>query len=69
MHNGYPGLDRQNPNVVSLAIRTLCPRRPQIAAIWAIVQTIEDLLGLARLRGAACACTPSLQALLAGTRG
>jgi len=28
-------------------------------------QTAEDLLGLRRLRGAACACTPSLQPLLA----
>ena len=27
---------------------------------YSILQTIEDLLGLPRLRGAACACTPSL---------
>jgi phosphatidylinositol-3-phosphatase len=32
---------------------------------YSVLQTIEDLLGLARLRGAACACTPSLQPLLA----
>jgi hypothetical protein len=32
---------------------------------YSVLQTIEDLLGLRRLRGAACACTPSLQALLA----
>jgi hypothetical protein len=32
---------------------------------YSILQTIEDLLGLTRLRGAACACTPSLQPLLA----
>jgi phosphatidylinositol-3-phosphatase len=32
---------------------------------YSILQTIEDLLGLPRLRGAACACTPSLAPLLA----
>jgi hypothetical protein len=32
---------------------------------YSILQTIEDLLGLRRLRGAACACTPSLAPLLA----
>ncbi|MBV9605553.1 MAG: hypothetical protein JO027_10615 [Solirubrobacterales bacterium] len=32
---------------------------------YAVLQTIEDLLGLKRLRGAACACTPSLEPLLA----
>ena len=32
---------------------------------YSVLQTIEDLLGLTRLRGAACACTPSLQPLLA----
>ena len=31
---------------------------------YSILQTIEDLLGLRRLRGAACACTPSLAPLL-----
>jgi hypothetical protein len=31
---------------------------------YSVLQTIEDLLGLRRLRGAACACTPSLQPLL-----
>ena len=31
---------------------------------YSVLQTIEDLLGLERLRGAACACTPSLQPLL-----
>jgi hypothetical protein len=31
---------------------------------YSILQTIEDLLGLGRLRGAACACTPSLAPLL-----
>jgi phosphatidylinositol-3-phosphatase len=33
---------------------------------YSVLQTIEDLLGLPRLRGAACACTPSLRGLLAG---
>ena len=32
---------------------------------YSVLQTIEDLLGLRRLRGAACACTPSLEPLLA----
>jgi hypothetical protein len=32
---------------------------------YSVLQTIEDLLGLRRLWGAACACTPSLQPLLA----
>ena len=32
---------------------------------YSVLQTIEDLLRLPRLRGAACACTPSLAPLLA----
>ncbi len=32
---------------------------------YSVLQTIEDVLGLPRLRGAACACTPSLAPLLA----
>ncbi len=32
---------------------------------YSVLQTIEDLFGLPRLRGARCACTPSLQPLLA----
>ncbi len=32
---------------------------------YSVLQTIEDLLGLRRLRGAACGCTPSLEPLLA----
>ncbi len=32
---------------------------------YSLLQTIEDVLGLRRLRGAACACTPSLEPLLA----
>jgi phosphatidylinositol-3-phosphatase len=31
---------------------------------YSVLQTIEDLFGLGRLRGAACACTPSLRPLL-----
>jgi phosphatidylinositol-3-phosphatase len=31
---------------------------------YSVLQTIEDLLKLGRLRGAACTCTPSLQPLL-----
>ena len=33
---------------------------------YSVLQTIEDLFGLPRLRGAACACTPSLLPLLRG---
>jgi hypothetical protein len=33
---------------------------------YSTLQTVEDLLGLARLRDAACPCTPSLAPLLAG---
>jgi hypothetical protein len=33
---------------------------------YSILQAVEDLLGLPRLRYAACACTPSLRPLLAG---
>jgi phosphatidylinositol-3-phosphatase len=33
---------------------------------YSTLQAVEDLLGLARLRGAACPCTPSLQPLLLG---
>jgi hypothetical protein len=33
---------------------------------YSVLQTIEDVLGLPRLRGAACACTPSLQPLVTG---
>ncbi|MBV9465675.1 MAG: hypothetical protein JO206_00275 [Solirubrobacterales bacterium] len=35
---------------------------------YSLLQTVEDLLGLPRLRGAGCACTPSLAPLLAGFR-
>jgi hypothetical protein len=32
---------------------------------YSVLQAIEDLFGLPRMRGAACACTPSLAPLLA----
>jgi hypothetical protein len=35
---------------------------------YSLLQTIEDLLGLPRLGGAGCACTPSLAPLLRGPR-
>jgi len=31
---------------------------------YSVLQTIEDLLGVRRLGGAACGCTPTLQPLL-----
>jgi len=34
------------------------------ADLYSVLQMVEDLLGLRRLRGAACPCTPSLQPLL-----
>lgn len=34
---------------------------------YSVLQTIEDLLGVDRLRGAACACTPSLSPLIRAT--
>jgi hypothetical protein len=36
---------------------------------YSVLQTIEDLFGLPRLRGAACVCTPSLGPLLASGSG
>ena len=39
-------------------------RLPSPADHYSVLQTIEDLFGLPRLRGAACACTPSLAPLL-----
>jgi hypothetical protein len=35
---------------------------------YSLLQTIEDLLGLPRLGGAGCGCTPSLAPLLSGSR-
>ena len=39
-------------------------RRPSPADHYSVLATIEDLFGLPRMRGAACACTPSLRPLL-----
>jgi hypothetical protein len=36
---------------------------------YSILQAVEDLLGLSRLRGAACRCTPTLAPLLAHVHG
>jgi hypothetical protein len=44
-------------------------RRAKPTDHYSVLQTIEDLLGLERLRGAACACTPSLAPLLSRDRG
>jgi hypothetical protein len=41
----------------------------QLTRVAAIIQAIEDLLRLHRLRGAACPCTPSLAPLLRGATG
>jgi len=43
-------------------------RMPTPADHYSVLQTIEDLLGLPRLAGAGCTCTPSLQALLQGAQ-
>jgi hypothetical protein len=43
-------------------------RMPTPTDHYSVLQTTEDLLGLPRLRGAVCACTPSLQPLLRGGR-
>jgi hypothetical protein len=45
-----------------LARRHAAPRTP--VDHYSLLQTVEDLLGLPRLRDAACACTPSLGTLL-----
>jgi hypothetical protein len=39
-------------------------RMPTPVDHYSVLRTIEDLLGLPRLGGAACACTPSLEPLL-----
>jgi phosphatidylinositol-3-phosphatase len=43
-------------------------RLPTPVDHYSLLQTIEDLLGLPRLGGAGCACTPSLAPLLSGSR-
>ena len=54
-------------HIVTIAAGPLARRRARLQTPtdhYSLLQTIEDVLGLPRLRGAACACTPSLQALL-----
>jgi hypothetical protein len=55
-------------HVVTIAAGGLARRGARLgspADHYSLLQTIEDLFGLPRLRGAACACTPSLAPLLA----
>ncbi len=55
-------------HIVTIAAGGLARRRTRLgspADHYSLLQTIEDLFGLRRLRGAACACTPSLAPLLA----
>ncbi len=55
-------------HVVTIAAGGLARRRARLATPadhYSLLQTIEDVLGLPRLRGAACPCTPSLARLLA----
>jgi hypothetical protein len=56
-------------HIVTILAGGLARRRARLSTPvdhYSVLQTIEDLLGLPRLRGAACACTPSLRPLLAG---
>jgi phosphatidylinositol-3-phosphatase len=55
-------------HIVTIAAGGLAERGARLdspADHYSLLQTIEDLFGLRRLRGAACACTPSLAPLLA----
>jgi phosphatidylinositol-3-phosphatase len=55
-------------HIVTIAAGGLARRGARLgspADHYSLLQTIEDLFGLPRLRGAACACTPSLAPLLA----
>jgi hypothetical protein len=54
-------------HIVTIAAGPLARRRARLstpADHYSLLQTIEDLFGLPRLRGADCACTPSLAPLL-----
>jgi hypothetical protein len=54
--------------IVTIATGPLAKRGAHLSSPadhYSLLQTIEDVLGLPRLRGAACACTPSLAPLLA----
>jgi phosphatidylinositol-3-phosphatase len=55
-------------HVVTIAAGGLARRRTRLgvpADHYSLLQTVDDLFGLRRLRGAGCACTPSLAPLLA----
>ncbi len=55
-------------HIVTIAAGGLARRRARLnspADHYSLLQTIEDVLGLPRLRGAACSCTPTLATLLA----
>jgi hypothetical protein len=55
-------------HVVTIAAGPLARRGARLASPadhYSLLQTMEDVLGLPRLRGAACSCTPSLARLLA----
>jgi hypothetical protein len=57
-------------HIVTILAGPLAAPRARLATPvdqYSILQTVEDLLGLRRLRGAACACTPSLAPLLRGS--
>jgi hypothetical protein len=54
-------------HIVTIAAGPLAKRSARLttsADHYSLLQTIEDILGLPRLRGAACACTPTLAPLL-----
>jgi hypothetical protein len=56
-------------HVATIIAGSLAKRRARLTTAvdhYSVLQTIEDLFGLPRLRGAACACTPSLRPLLLG---
>jgi hypothetical protein len=55
-------------HIVTIAAGALAKRGTRLSTSadhYSLLQTIEDVFGLPRLRGAACACTPTLRPLLA----
>jgi hypothetical protein len=55
-------------HIVTIAAGSLArrgARLPAPADHYSLLQTLEDLFGLPRLRGAGCVCTPSMRPLLA----
>ncbi len=58
-------------HIVTILAGGLARRGAQMAKpadLYSVLQTVEDLLRLRRLRAAACSCTPSLQLLLRTNR-